>query len=166
MKKIILTAVAVFGFAFANAQEGGFKVGAHVGLPTGDIKDFTSVNLGLDAAYTWKIDAKFDLGVTTGYSVFLGKKVNFGGGIEIKTEDSSYIPLAATAQYAIGDNFFLGADLGYAFLLDSDGDSGGFLYQPKVGYSFGKTDLFLGYKGISVDGGTYSSLNLGVAFKL
>ena len=60
MKKIMLTAVAVFGFAFANAQEGGFKVGANLGLPLGDIKDIHSLNLGVDVSYAWKINEKFE----------------------------------------------------------------------------------------------------------
>ena len=65
----------------------------------------------------------------------------------------------------LSDKFFLGLDLGYAIAVAPSGSEGGFLYQPKLGYSFGKTELFLGYKGISNEG-TLSSLNLGVAFKL
>ena len=60
MKKIILTVAAVFAFGFANAQDGKFKVGAHVGLPIGDYKDSYSLNLGADFAYTWKVSDKFD----------------------------------------------------------------------------------------------------------
>ena len=73
MKKIILTAMAIFACSFANAQDGGFKLGAHVGLPMSDIKDLYSANLGVDAAYTWKIIDKFDAGLTAGYSSYLGK---------------------------------------------------------------------------------------------
>mgnify|MGYP006990018151 CR=1 FL=1 len=49
--------------------------------------------------------------------------------------------------------------------LSPDGNDGGFLYQPKFGYQADKFEAFLGYKGISVDGGTFSSLNLGFAYK-
>jgi hypothetical protein len=41
MKKNILTVAAVLVFGFANAQEGNFKLGAHVGLTTGDTKNFS-----------------------------------------------------------------------------------------------------------------------------
>ena len=165
MKKIILTAVAVFGFAFANAQEGNFKLGANLGLPLGDIKDVYSLNIGVDAAYTWSVSDKFNAGVGVGYSHYLGKTIDFGG-FELDVDDAGFIPVYGTAQYSLSDKFFLGLDLGYAIGVAPTENDGGFLYQPKVGYSFGKTDLFLGYKGISVDGGTFSSLNLGVAFKL
>ena len=38
-------------------------------------------------------------------------------------------------------------------------------YQPKVGYQAEKYEVFAGYKGVSVDGGTFSSLNLGFNYK-
>jgi hypothetical protein len=167
MKKVILTAAAVFAFGFANAQDGSFKLGAHVGLPTGDIKDSRSVNLGVDAAYLWNVADKFTAGVTTGYTTYLGKsyKQNFGlGTIEYKPDAVSFIPVAATGQYSLTDNLFLGADLGYAIAISKDTD-GGFLYQPKFGYQNEKIELYAGYKGISQDGATGSSINLGFNYK-
>ena len=164
MKKIILTAVAVFGFAFANAQEGGFKVGANLGLPLGDAKDVYSLNLGVDVAYTWKVSDKFEAGFGAGYAHYLGETIDLGIA-KFDIEDAGFVPVYGTGQYSLSDKFFLGLDLGYAIAVAPSGSEGGFLYQPKLGYSFGKTELFLGYKGISNEG-TLSSLNLGVAFKL
>lgn len=158
MKKIILTAAAIFAFGFANAQSGAFKLGAHVGLPTGDIKDYSSVNLGADLAYTWSVAEGLDAGITTGYTAYLLKK-------DIPGDTASFIPVAATAQFTLTNNWFIGADLGYAIGVSSDND-GGFLYQPKFGYQMEKAGLYVSYKGISVDGGTFSSVNLGVNFKL
>ncbi|OUD32407.1 hypothetical protein [Flavobacterium sp. FPG59] len=169
MKKNILTVAAVFAFGFANAQEGNFKLGAHVGLTTGDTKNFSSLNVGGDVAYTWKVADKFSAGIASGYTNFLGKKeeVNIGFGVvEFKAEDSGFIPLAATAQYSLTDNLFLGADLGYGIYLGKDEGNGGLYYQPKIGYQTEQIELYLGYKGISVNGGNYSSVNLGLNFKL
>ena len=158
MKKIILTAAAVFAFSFANAQDGGFKLGAHLGLPMGDIKDISSLNIGADVAYVWKVTDSFDAGITTGYTTYLGKD---------GADATGFIPVAATGQYAIADNLFLGADLGYAVYAGSeDGAKGGVLYQPKFGYKAEKLEVYLGYKGISQDGGTFSSVNIGVNYKL
>lgn len=157
MKKIILTAAAVFAFGFANAQSGAFKLGAHVGIPTGDIKDFSSVNLGADLAYTWSVAEGLDAGITTGYTTYLGKD---------ELEDVGFIPVAATAQFTLTNNLFLGVDLGYGIGVNPSGLDGGFLYQPKFGYQMNNTGLYVAYKGISVDGGTYSSVNFGVNFKL
>ena len=85
--------------------------------------------------------------------------------MDVKTPTASFVPVAGTAQYSLADNLFLGADLGYAVNVgEGDGD-GGVYYQPKFGYQTEKVELYLGYKGISVDGGSFSSVNLGVNFK-
>jgi len=156
MKKIILTAAAIFAFGFANAQSGAFKLGAHVGLPMGDIKDFSSVNLGADLAYAWSVAEGFDAGITTGYTSYLGKD---------GADAVGFIPVAATAQFTLTNNWFIGADLGYAIGASTD-NNGGFLYQPKFGYQMEKVGVYVAYKGISTDGATASSVNLGVNFKL
>ena len=160
MKKIILTAAAIFAFGFANAQSGAFKLGAHVGLPTGDIKDVSSVNLGADLAYTWSVAEGLDVGITTGYTTYLLKS-------DFEGDAAGFIPVAATAQFTLTNNWFIGADLGYGIGVAPEGNDGGFLYQPKFGYQAGNTGLYVAYKGISIDGGgTFSSVNLGVNFKL
>ena len=157
MKKIILSAMVICAFSFANAQDGGFKLGAHVGLPISDIKDLFSANLGVDAAYTWKIVDKFDAGLTTGYSSYLGKN---------NLDSADFVPIAATAQYAITEDWFLGTDLGYAIYVGAGTTDGGFTYQPKLGYQTKDIELFAAYKGISLTGITYSSVNVGVNYKL
>lgn len=155
MKKIILTIAAVFAFGAANAQDGAFKLGVHVGLPMGDAEEFTSLNYGVDAAYVWSIADKFKAGVTTGYDAFSGKD-----GVD----DITFVPVAATGQYSFSDKIFGGLDLGYALGI-SEGNDGGFLYQPKVGYQAEKYEVALGYKGIAVDGTTVSALTLGFNYK-
>lgn len=161
MKKLLmLGAIALMG-TFAQAQEGHFKLGAHLGLPTGDYSDFYSFNAGVDAAYVWTLNDKFDLGLTTGYSHYFGKDI---GGFAV--EDFGIVPIAATGQYNFDGGFNIGADLGYAFYVADGADGGGFYYQPKIGYTFGeKSSAFLGYKGVSDDGATLSSINLGYAYK-
>lgn len=160
MKKIILTTAVLFAFGFANAQSGAFKLGAHVGLPTGDIKDASSVNLGVDLAYTWSVAEGFDAGIATGYTTYLLKS-------DVEGDAAGFIPVAATAQFTLTNNWFIGADLGYGIGVSPEGNDGGFLYQPKFGYQMEKTGVYIAYKGISIDGGgTFSSVNLGVNFKL
>ena len=169
MKKIILTAAAVFAFGFANAQEGNFKLGAHVGLPTGDLKEGYSLNVGADVAYLWNIDSKFSAGLVTGYTSYLGKTSRYNDGttsFEFKPDPVGFIPVAATAQYSLSDNLFLGADLGYAIYASKGEGDGGVYYQPKFGYQTEKIELYLGYKGISQDGFSANSFNLGFNIKL
>ena len=168
MKKIILAAVAVMAFGFANAQEGQFKLGAHVGLPMGDFKDAYSLNVGADVAYLWNVADGFKVGATTGYSAYLGKttSINLGfGSVETKTTTASFVPVAATAQFSVADNLFLGADLGYAVNVGKGDGNGGVYYQPKFGFQTDKVEVYLGYKGISLERGSFSSLNVGMNFK-
>jgi hypothetical protein len=165
MKKIILSVLAIFAFGFANAQdsEGGFKVGIHAGIPMGDAGDLYSANFGADVAYMFSIADSFKLGVTTGYSFYSGKSYDFMG-VSVKT-NGAFIPVAATAHYSLNQNWFIGADLGYA-LYSGDGDgNGGFYYQPKVGYQMEKIEIFVSYKGIAVEGGSVSSVGMGAAYK-
>lgn len=175
MKKLLLVGALALMGTFAQAQEGHFKLGAHVGLPVGDLSEAFSFNVGVDAAYVFAIADNVDLGLTTGYSHYIAKEQTFGGGnilgfpipeIKVKGEDVGIVPVAATAQYNFDGGFHIGADLGYAFFVGSDADGGGFYYQPKIGYTFGeKSSAYVGYKGISNDGSTLSSINLGYAYK-
>ena len=165
MKKILMTALALFAFGFANAQddEGGFKAGIHVGLPMGDAGDFYNLNVGVDLAYMFPVAEGFVAGVTTGYSYYSGKEFDYGFGAE--KFNGAFIPVAATAQYSLSETFFLGLDLGYALYVgDGEGD-GGLYYQPKVGYQMEKIEVYLGYKGIAVEETSISSVNIGAAYK-
>ncbi len=157
MKKIILSVALVFVFGFANAQSGKFKLGAHLGLPMGDIKDISSLNLGVDAAYVWNVAENFSAGIASGYTNYSGKS---------GFDSVGFIPIAATGQFSLSKSMFLGADLGYGIYVGSGSGDGGFYYQPKLGYQTEKFEVYLGYKGISVDGGTFSSLNVGFNYKL
>jgi hypothetical protein len=172
MKKLLLSAIAIAAFsAAATAQEnGGLKAGIHIGAPMGDAADVYSLNFGTDVTYTFNVAEKLAVGATTGYSYFSGKEVSYSDGMFSLSYkiNSAFIPVAATGQYSITDNIFAGADLGYAFSVGDDiegGDSGGFYYQPKAGYQHEFFEVYAAYKGISIDGGTVSSLNLGFNYK-
>ena len=159
MKKLILVgAIALCGVV--NAQSGaGFKLGAHVGLPTGDANTAYSFQLGVDAAYMFPVAAEFNLGIASGYSSWIGKTIS-----GFKVPSLSMVPLAAAAEYKFTPQFSLGVDLGYAFLFADGTSDGGFYYQPKVAYHFGPSEVNLGYMGVTKDGFTFSSINLGYAY--
>ncbi len=165
MKKIILTLALMFAIGTANAQEGGLKLGIHAAIPTGDIKDLYSFGLGLDIAYLWPVADQFKAGIASGYSHYMGKEIETGFGT-FEVEDAGFIPIAATGHFSFTENFFGAMDLGYAIGVAPSGNDGGFLYQPKIGYQNAKIEVYGGYKGISVDGGTFSSINFGVNYKL
>jgi hypothetical protein len=160
MKKLVLVmAVVAFGFT-ANAQD--FRAGINVGLPVGDSGDGYTFNLGVDLSYMWNVSDDFDAGISTGYSHFMGDTIE---GFDV--DDASFLPLAGSARFNASEDFVLGADLGYAIGISPDGNDGGFYYRPMIGYNVGgNTQITGSYSGVSVDGGTFSSINLGVNFGL
>lgn len=153
MKKFILICMLmVMSFTTVKAQE-GFNVGAHLGIPAGDVSSFSSFNFGLDLAYLYKSGDTFDIGFATGYTNFSGKN----GGSSF-----GFVPLAGTFRYAVSDNYFLSADLGYGFA--TNGGGGAMYYQPKFGMRTGKSDVFAFYKGFSKNGFTTAAFGVGIAF--
>jgi len=170
MKKLFFVAIATVGFAVSGtAQETKIKVGVDVGFPMGDIKDGTSLNLGLNGAYIWEnVTEGLDAGVGVSYNMYTAK----GGGDSV-----SFLPIYGTANYNFTENIFAGADIGYALGLSPSGVDGGVYYQPKVGYKTEMYEVFLGYKAISskstveTEIGTFSatqvfaSVNVGFNYK-
>lgn len=166
MKKIILTiSVLVFAFQFGTAQDEQITVGAHVGIPTGDASDLTTLNVGVDASYYFLKDVGegMDIGLSTGYSMFMGDEVEVPGFGTQEVDDYSFIPIAASARFGLGKSFFAVADLGYALGV-SDNADGGFYYQPKLGYRINSLELSAYYKGIS-DEVSIGAFGVGIGFR-
>ena len=159
MKKLFLAAVVgLFAFS-ATAQN--FGAGLSVGLPVGDAGDLATFNVTVDVNYLWEVSDDFDAGVTVGFSQNFGDEIN---GFEI--DDVQFLPVAGRAAYNVSEDFSIGADLGYAVGIN-DGNDGGFLWAPRVGYGVSDSiDIVLSYNNVSLDGGTWSNVNLGVNFGL
>lgn len=155
MKKTLLLLVTLFIIGSTESfAQGNIKFGGNIGIPVGDA-DVYDLNYGADLAYFFEVSDGFSLGPMVGYT-----------GYSVDDFNVSFLPIAASGRYAFqASSFFLGVDLGYAVGLE-DGLDGGFYYRPKVGYDFGLLGVIASYSGISVDGGTFSSLNLGVEFSL
>ncbi len=169
MKKVLLMSIiALISSVSVIAQEGSFKAGIHVGIPTGDIEKVSSFNAGLDLTYLFSINDDFKVGGTIGYTNFFGKTITSsfaGSSVSISTDDVSFIPLAASIEYGLSPKFYLGADLGYAISTDDDID-GGLYYQPKIGYNATDViDIFFAYKGIAIDDLSVGVISLGAAYK-
>ena len=159
MKKLILVfALALTSFA-ASAQ---FSLGASFGLPVGDAEPAYGFALSVDANYMFESEGEVNFGVAAAYLTYFGKDI---GGVSV--DNASFLPLAGALRYGASDKFTLGADLGYAVGLAPDGNDGGFYYRPMVAYGIGEnTSINLSYSGVSVDGGTFSNIGLGIMFGL
>ena len=161
MKKLVLCiALAIFGFANVNAQ--GFKLGANVGIPVGDASDVSSFTIGVDVNYLWEASEAFDAGIAVGFTNnFLKSEWDDYG-----FSDVQFLPIAAAGRFSVSEGFKIGADLGYAIGID-DGNDGGFYYRPMAGFDVSENiEINLSYSGVSVDGGTWSVISLGIMFGL
>lgn len=160
MKKLLFTLCAVLiGYTSALAQT-GFAFGANIGIPVGEVEDFSDFQLGADIAYRFNVAPMVDLGGLLGYSrFFMNDDTPFEG---IGRNDIEFLPVAATGRVNF-EMLFLGADLGYAIGLD-DGNDGGFYYRPLIGVKLGAIGVIGSYSGVSVDGDNIGSINLGIEF--
>ncbi len=169
MKKIILTAVAVFGFAFANAQEAKFGLTAGV--------DFASA----------KVTIPGDVSVSSSETGFyIGGLVDFTASdkfhiqpelLLVIIDDSKQLQLPILAKYYVGEKFSLLAGPDVLFDLENEPgfktvglglDFGGAYdinknFSIEARYNFGLSNLFedapSGYKA------TISGLFVGVGYK-
>ncbi len=165
MKKVLLIATIALASFGVNAQE-GFKLGLNLGLPTGDAGDVSSFSVGLDAYYMFGGSEEFNIGIASGFTNAFGKSITLGDFGSVEIEDVQFMPIAAAGRYNASEELSIGADLGYALGIN-DGNDGGFYYRPIVGYNISENiEINASYTGISLDGGSWSTINLGVLFAL
>ncbi|WP_182835528.1 outer membrane beta-barrel protein [Flagellimonas lutimaris] len=163
MKKIALFTLAViFGLSFGQAQ-GDFTAGIHGGLPIGDAGDLATFAIAVELGYLFDVSDEFKAGPTLGYSHSFGEDIDTGFGT-FEVDDIQFLPIAAAGRFSITDEFSLGADLGYAIGIN-DGNDGGFYYAPRAAYSVSEAiDIVLAYRGVSLDGGSWDIISLGLEF--
>ena len=113
MKKVLLTALAVFAFSFANAQDPkyGVKGGLNMSSNSGDgLKSITSFHLGGFAQF--KMNDKFAIQPELLYSA-QGAKSDFG------TLNLNYINIPVMAKYNVADAFSIEAGPQIGFLMSA-----------------------------------------------
>lgn len=131
MKKIILSAVAVFAFGFANAQEVkfGVKAALNVASLTGDVEDASSlVGFQVGGFAEIKLSEKFAIQPELMYSA-QGGKDSFSeseGGFYSYSEESTtklgYINIPLMAKYYVAKSISLEAGPQIGFLLSAKKD--------------------------------------------
>ncbi len=161
MKKLFLITAVLF-LAFTTAQSQNIKLGVSGALPVGDSADGYTFGAQVDFSYLFEVNEAFHVGPMASLLYYSGDEIETPIGT-FDIEDALFLPIGGSARFSL-EEFFFGADLGYGIGLSPDGNDGGFFYRPKVGYSFGTVGVILSYSGVSVDGGTFSSVNGGVEF--
>lgn len=162
MKRFTLVfCIIVFTTTMTQAQS-GFSAGASLGLPVGDTEEISKLQVGAHLAYLLPVADMLFVGPKTGYSRFFMDGKDFRG---VDLDDLDFIPIAASGRVSLAKGLFFGTDLGYALGLN-DGNDGGFYYNSQIGYNFQLIGATISYTGISADGGSLSSVNLGIEFGL
>ncbi|MDP4264553.1 MAG: hypothetical protein Q8941_18630 [Bacteroidota bacterium] len=168
MKKVFLIATfMIAGIMGLKAQE-GFKFGGGIrlALPVGTFADSYSFGIGGELQGEYGFSEKFSGIITSGYTSFFGKTVDFGAPIgKIKIPAEGLIPIIVGARVYPSTQFFVGAQVGYGILTGNGSSSGAFEYRPQVGYNGSNVQVALSYDGLSKNGSTLGHIGLTGIYK-
>jgi hypothetical protein len=141
-----------------NAQgkdEKPFKIGggAMIGLPVGDVSNFTSLAYGIDLMGEYTVAPSIALTLSLGYLDFAAKSGYSGLKMGL-------VPLLAGAKYNFSDQLYASFQAGLSIGTASNSVSE-FTIAPGVGYKISdKFDLMLKYQSASKDGWDTSFLGV------
>ncbi|MBS1521250.1 MAG: hypothetical protein JST50_09645 [Bacteroidetes bacterium] len=173
MRKVLLLAVLIVSAATASFAQtskssssgsGKFSIGVDPGLPVGSSSDFSSFAIGGDLKYSLPAATNFDVSLSAGYSVFIGKTIDLGSGVSVKAGNLKAIPVKLGGRYNFNGpvGFFGEVGLGAAFIQDGGGTA--FVYAPGVGYAAdGGFEAGIRYEGWSKNG-TVGQIALRLAY--
>ena len=123
MKKIILSAMAVFAFGFMNAQEVGFgaKAGLNIANLSGDIEDTESLmGLHVGVFAEIKFSERFSFQPELLYSMQGAKAEDSEMGVTMESKlKLGYINLPLMVKFYAAENFFLEAGPQVGFLMSA-----------------------------------------------
>ena len=155
-----LTFICLFLLSVFAVQAQGLSGSVRAGLPVGDADEVYSFGLAAELDYYIEVGEGFLVGPAVGFKYYFVKS-DYNDFVD----GAAFLPIGGSARFGITEDFWAGANLGYAIGV-SEGNDGGFCYEPYLIYNLGNVGLILTYSGISNDGYNFASLNLGVAFGL
>jgi hypothetical protein len=162
MKRLLIGALAMFALSQAMAQKtdevtkknSWLKAGVNIGVPVGDVSNFTSFAAGVDLSGQYMASKNFGIGIASGYTQFFAKSGYNSFGT---------IPLGLLLRYYPQyKGFFAGADVGYTFVTTS-GATGGMYVKPQLGYHNYDWNLFAFYNQVFRNSGNIDIQTVGVA---
>ncbi|MEI9935261.1 MAG: hypothetical protein WDM71_10530 [Ferruginibacter sp.] len=166
MKKLLFGLVALFIVSESIAQKkdemnteinkktSWLKAGLSASVPVGDISNYSSFAVGVELSGQFMETKHFGLGIATGYTEFFAKENSSSFGA---------IPLGLMLRYYPEyKGFFVGTDIGYTFLTNSNA-SGGFYIKPQAGYHNYDWNFYAFYNDVMTSSNYINVENLGVA---
>ncbi|MEI6677041.1 MAG: outer membrane beta-barrel protein [Mariniphaga sp.] len=156
--KLYLIIVLVVVALSVNAQskdEKSFKIGAGamIGLPTGDVANFTTMAYGVDLLGEYSVAPSFALTASLGYLDFAAKSGMSG----LKM---GFVPVLVGAKYYFTEKVYGSGQIGVSFSTQSGGGNA-FTFAPGIGCKVtGNFDLMLKYQSASKEGSAISFLGV------
>lgn len=131
------------------------KVGLNAAMPIGDASKISVFAPGLDIRGQYMATKNWGIGLATGYNHYLGKN---------NLSDFGAIPVAAMVRYyPKPKGIFAGADLGYSFLTNVVGFTGGLTVKPQIGYHNYNWNIFGFYNHIFTKGAAIDIQSAGIS---
>lgn len=166
MKKLLLNCAALIAVSTSFAQEvknkqnQNFQINLYGGSPVGFLNRHANANIGASVGYLSYVNDIVRVGGTVGYDHTF---INSDSPLKDK-KTFSFLIVGATAELDVVANFYVGADLGYAFKVDPK-TSQSHYFTPKIGYRFtDKMNLYAHYKAVRYSGSQAASVGLGISF--
>lgn len=170
MKRLTLIFLCSFAFTSMNSQDidfskinssnTWFKLGLNIGVPVGDLADASSLSIGPEISVQYLKTKAVGIGLKAGYTHYVAKD---------DLDDFSSIPLAFLFRYyPESTGFFAGFELGYAFINNIEGTSGGPVTRPHIGWHTDNWNFFGYYNHIVTEDEIpdFQSVGLGVTYNL
>ncbi|MEC3965745.1 hypothetical protein [Flagellimonas halotolerans] len=169
-KTFVMVIIALVAVSFSSMAQRvdrtNFKAGVHLGIPFGDISDFSNFELGLDLGYHWGVSELIDAGISTGFmNAFINNDTADFGPVVVEGDfpNIQYVPVAGAFRIYPTYDFKIGADVGYAVGIN-DGNTGGLYLRPIIGANLNSTtEINISYVKIS-DDYDFSMATLGILF--
>lgn len=166
MKKLVLSFAALLAVSTSFAQDGknkkkeNFQVNVYGGSPVGMLNKHADVNIGASVGYLGYINDIVRVGGSVGYDhTFINSDSPLDGNKTFR-----YLTVGATAELDVISNFYIGADLGYAFKVHPQTVQSHY-FTPKLGYRFtDNINLYAHYKAVRFTGSQAASVGLGLSF--
>ena len=162
LKILVLVLFFTLSCATVSAQE-GFKIGAHGGIPLGDLNDQIGIVIGADIGYLWAPNKIFDLGIKAG--ILHGFPETFKAEtVRVKLPSVQFAPIAVSLRIWPAKSFSIGGDVGHAIGLNK-GNDGGFYYRPQIGFQVGpQSEINVSYSAIDLGEATWSTVTVGYVY--
>jgi len=158
MKKYFLFSIIMIIAIVSKAQENKPANTVGIGLGLGILTSETSV---LNASMNVEGD------------VYLSKNFSIMGHIDYnrlfapgESGSAGFMTAHVGPRVHIGEKFFAGVGIGYAYFAGNGFSAGAFSYYPHIGLDLKRSQLSINYKAITDMGNTEGMIGLGILFKL